>query len=399
MSIPWGLRHSSGFERACVAWGTAYSRPAAGDEPQWLAWLASEGHLTNLRSEGLSPVALALTSELGVTDGDAAAPIRERLRQDALELSSRALMLELSVRKGLAALDEAGIRFAVIKGPAAGRFHQNPSLRAYRDIDIVVSRNQFVRAVTLLEQSGFRKGSAPRQPRQWFETVCVEGTGVSDGAVGSIDVHHRIAPWILSRELRPEEIVERSEQSVIGPLPVRMASPEDSLVIASLHVVNDLWKEARSLSSWRDVATIVTKLGVLRAASAFDRAGLAWFGELVMGGLVEGLGGHQMASDDRWAPAPKRRAGERALRWRLERIGWTNGPTRSTSRPGWGWRLPLPRAAAFAAGTVLPSKAYVMSGHGGYAAYWKQAVRSRASTPGEARWAGGEATESGWKRG
>lgn len=57
----------------------------------------------------------------------------------------------------LKTLHSASIPVAVIKGTAAGMYYPNPYLRTYGDIDLLVSPENYQRAISILSQNGYKQ--------------------------------------------------------------------------------------------------------------------------------------------------------------------------------------------------------------------------------------------------
>jgi hypothetical protein len=160
----------------------------------------------------------------------------------------------------------------------------------------------------------------------------------------------------------------------IGTLKVRAASTSDSLLIAALHILNDLWMGRPSLRTWRDLSQLAAILGPAACDEAFGRQHLGdYWGHLrdvVFAGdsppSIEG-GGQRRA----------RSLGQTVLEMRLSLLGWYGASTVARHPASWVARLSVPRAAAFALATTVPSRSYIRANFGTYPAYW--AAISRAT--------------------
>ena len=120
-------------------------------------------------------------------------------------------------------LEDAGIRFAVIKG-AANRclLYENPALRACHDIDILVERSDRVRAASALVDIGFQ--ALPEERSISRELVLVKGAAI-------VDLH-----WELLREgrLRSDPVSPMLERRrPVGDL--WTLSAEDSVFTLLVH--------------------------------------------------------------------------------------------------------------------------------------------------------------------
>ena len=349
--------------RAVVLWGTAWTS-TAGVSPLD----AQPSEVAMLCKRRLSPVLRELLEERDpiTTLHD----LQVAVQRHATRLVGHALGVEMAARPALEALREAGIDVMVMKGPAVARFHQSPSTRSWTDVDLLVHPRRFSAAMSVLRSLGYVRSAESQQPWEWFDRVCLEGVNVDAGPLRALDLHHRVSPWALTLRLGADPLFARSTEGAVAGVPIRFPSAEDCLVIAALHVTNDLWKADPSLVSWRDVAVLTGSLGREGTDRAFTQAGLQWFGEVVWRSVVSIAGGPLDPQSD---PSPW---GTWMQRRRVQLLGW-DGDTFVARHPlGWVVRLPPSRALAFVAGHAVPSPSYARGKHGGYRRYWRASAAS-----------------------
>lgn len=318
--------------------------------------------------EGLAPVALRAFGEerndsAGVAFRDAT--FRGHLRVMSVDVAGAAYLTTLA---------QAGIPYVLIKGPAIARLHPAGWPRLYSDIDIVVPKRNFLQAVNYSHADGFEYSERSIPQWRWFDLVCREGINLHSATGGNIDIHHHIPPWALGTTIEPEDVINRSTSSDLSGIPVRMAAPEDLLLISTMHVLNDLWKGKLGLASWRDVVVLMTLLGRARSMMAFERVDLGWLFEIATRRLSvivpeAGIG----ASSSMPRPSI-------VTRLRLSALGWEGNSALSRHRLAWAMRLPIPNALAFLAGTAIPSPQYVRERHGSLRRYWGEGWRETLST-------------------
>jgi hypothetical protein len=85
-----------------------------------------------------------------------ALPVVERLRGYCLTALARQADAGDDLDVVGAALDKAGLRYAVLKGPALARLYPRPQLRSYVDLDLLVDPVDLGSAVQHLESAGLR---------------------------------------------------------------------------------------------------------------------------------------------------------------------------------------------------------------------------------------------------
>ncbi len=359
---PVGLRSAPALAKVCITWdGESCPRDVSSE-------LDREA-LQQLVDGRLSSVALSLLrTQTGIT---APRGILELLKEVSRVQAAEALAVEATSAEALRRLVAGGIRVMVIKGPAVAQYLHQPGHRTYSDIDLLVPPRDFRSAQRILSSMGYVRAEESEQPWRWFEKCCIEGVNLRrEEGWKSIDLHHHIAPWVFAKELKAERLFARSRSGTVAGIAVRIPCPEDALVIASLHVVNDLWKTDPSYNTWRDVYMLASDLPRERASAAFRRRGLGWLWPYVESSLAF------MTDKPRQAWARNSSPSGRLNEWRLGALGW-HGDTFAVRHPlGWVIRLPLARAAAFALGSLIPSPSYAQGKHDGYLAYWNDIASS-----------------------
>ena len=334
---------------------------APSETPDWRleALVIANNRLSEVASSVLGASSLNLPTGLDQY-------FRERSRIDAM----RTLRVEATATPALRRLHEKGIPFLVIKGPAVARFHARPSTRPYTDIDLMVPPRYYNYAARELSELGYRQDSRGRPPWHWFDLQCREGANYRNGPVANVDLHHHIAPWVFGQHLSAQTMLQRSQPGHIAGVPVRLAGLDDSFLIASLHILNDLGKGDPSLMTWRDTIVLAELLGQERAAESYRRAGLEWFLPYVQST-------HRYLRD----PTPndtgrQARPDNQCQSARLRALGWEGSTFAARSPIMPVARLPFPRAFLFLVGSLFPSPQYAKEKHNGYRSYWIKGLRS-----------------------
>jgi hypothetical protein len=291
--------------------------------------------------------------------------IAAEMRSMAADTAGSLVMAELALRK---------IPAAVVKGPAVARLYPKGWPRPYADIDVVVSRADYLDAIGCSQELGFSYSDRAVPQWRWFDLVCREGINLHSPSGGNIDFHHHVPPWVLGSHLPVEQIIARSEPHQLCSEQVECASAEDLVVVAALHILNDLWKGKLGLTSWRDVIIITQRIGLPRARAAFDRAALTWLFDLLIDELA------QVVPEVTFSASATPPALAFGPKLRLAALGWSNDASATRHRLAWASRLPPLNALAFLAGTAVPSAQYIRERHGSYLNYWKQGIRETVST-------------------
>jgi len=344
--------------RSCLLSGSGEEARVHAGAADW------ERELDAIIAGQLSAIALRSIRAAGV--GSPA--VLDVLKHHAMALAVRSMRVEAATAGALRCLHDDDLPFAVVKGPAVARFYDEPGVRPFSDFDLLVSPRSFGRARRLLVDAGYVREPSARQPWDWFERICLEGVNLHSPGGGNVDLHHHVAPWSFGTRVDADAVLASSDPGVLSGVPVRFAAMSDALVIAALHIVNDVGKADPSLISWRDTYFLASRLGAERAAAAFERAGLGWF-EPYVRAIHAMIAGVEPSIPSRTARAPLR---ELRLRW----LGW-GGTSFAARHPiGWAVRLPVGRATAFVVGSALPSPGYARDKHAGYVGYWRDSFHS-----------------------
>jgi hypothetical protein len=333
------------------------------------AWQAEAARLVEHRLAGL---ALAAAADDGV---GLPTPIERQLRQAHGEDAMRTMAVDVLGARVVTMLDAAGIPSVVTKGPGVARSYPDPSLRTYMDLDVMVDRPVFARALALLRAEGYDE-TVRLQAREYFHRYCREAINLVHADGTSVDLHHTVPPWYWGRRLRFDELLSESDPLETGSGRIRLASPAHNLLVACLHVVSDKDRPGYGLRTWRDVVALATICDPDRAAATANGCGLAWWVRFI---LDEVPPSPRLASlRDRLDPA---RPGP-ADRARLS-VLLAPRPRLALSRAA---RLPAPNAVAFLAGEAVPSRQSIETKLGpgrSYLDWWRYGVRRMVGAPGD----------------
>jgi len=199
----------------------------------------------------LGPVLMDVLETAGL---DVPAPLRERVTADrVLRLRSMAVLARAAV-----ALDEAGLRWAVFKGPVVASFLARPELRRFNDLDILVPGTDLGRAIEVLGTVGIEELN-----RNWDGYVehRVGEVPMTAGPV-NIDLHWQIVGLGVHRRtmnLDPAGMLDRCRRRLVGQSEVSIFAPEDQLLHLALH---SALSGAKRLDQLRDIAVLCEADGV-----------------------------------------------------------------------------------------------------------------------------------------
>ncbi len=341
--------------------------------PPMAAW--SE-ELDELIQRRLAATALRYAADLGI---DLPGTIKRGLQASAFFWASRTMEVIMGARLAIQALHDAGVPLVVIKGPGIARCYPQAAERPFSDIDILVPPNEFRRVMAVLNKWQLREQDRNRQPWQLFNRWCREAINLEDGKGGSVDVHHRIPPWLWSGRLTSSLLLAESQEVSVAGSVLQCVSYRHNLLIAALHIVSDHNRPGQTIMAWRDLLMLVqtcTEAEVVDAARATALTGwLRWVLEQIP---PEAQPEKLLAALRDESPAIR---GQRRLRQLM--------PPAIGSRHliGQTLRLPLPSAALYVTGMVLPSRSFLQmklpDARNPYWMWWRQLAANVGAAHGE----------------
>ncbi len=291
-------------------------------------------------------------------------PYLDIFRHAALVAQMKSMAAEVVGAQVLAGLSSSGISTAIVKGPSMAQYHPPGWPRPFVDIDLLVSINDFPRAISLAEDAGFEHSERSVPQWSWFDSLCREGINLHSRSGGNIDFHHHLPPWAIGSSVNVADVINRSEPHRLCGASTNFAPATDQILVAALHILNDLWKGKMGLASWRDFVVLAKFLGETDVHSSFDRARLRWLYELIAREL------HRRVPEAQVRPTGMRVTLPLMSELRLTAFGWSRESITTRHRLAWAARLPAWNALAFLAGTAVPSPTYVHTRHGTFKNYW-----------------------------
>jgi putative nucleotidyltransferase-like protein len=263
-------------------------------------------------------------------------------------------------------LSMTGIGAVVVKGPGIAARYRRPAARPYEDLDIVVATGRFRDALTALDTHGF---VGPPAPRPWFPILCREGVNLWRGDGASIDLHHRVPPWIFGRRLNYARLRRSSRLIEQGGTEMRVAGDVHNLLIAALQLVGFRTAAAMKLKAWRDVYELGSVVDPNELASESRALDLEWYVASVLAELPP------YARHDGPLEALGRVAGHRWKRARLRAVMPPSIGSRNFS-VGRLFRLPVPNGMAYLTAKAVPSRSFLVDMYGSrwaYVRWWRGA--------------------------
>ena len=149
-------------------------------------WPALLGSIVRHRLTGLAVAAVEHGNLILAED------LRVELLGHHREAMLSALALERNLFSVASALDDAAIRFVVLKGPAVAHVaYPDPSWRPFGDIDVLVGADRFERACRILADLGYRRSFV--DPRPGFTARFGKGAAHVGPDGMEVDLHRLLA--------------------------------------------------------------------------------------------------------------------------------------------------------------------------------------------------------------
>lgn len=207
----------------------------------------------NLLGERLTGLAAAMVTQGFLELDDQQINLLTKFHRDSM---AHALKIEQELLRADTALKEAGVDFVVLKGVAlAHTLYDDPSMRPYGDVDLLVHTLDWRRACGALDAIGYRRCTP--EPRRGFD----ERFGKAARHLGprghEIDLHRTLVVgpfglWIDSEELLGRRITFRLGGRTLHRL-------DDSAMFINQCVHAALGQQSPRLMSIRDVAQVAVE--------------------------------------------------------------------------------------------------------------------------------------------
>jgi len=167
-----------------------------------------------------------------------------RLKRESVANSQSILHLIAKQLRIYKLFKENEIPVALFKGPLLAQMaYGDFSLRQAGDIDMLIHRQHFTRARSLLESLGYEmypKLTAP-QLASHLNNHC-EIQFVRDDWFTVVDLHWDLAPRSFVFKLKADEVMSRLQSVSLAGMVVETFSAEDSVLYQAMHGAKHLWR-------------------------------------------------------------------------------------------------------------------------------------------------------------
>jgi len=199
------------------------------------------------------------------------APFLQRLKKDYQENSARNLILTNELVSIIRELEVNGIEAIPYKGPAlAIAAYDNPDLRRYIDLDLMVRRNDVSAARDLLIARGYQPARNLNQRQQALLLTTQHNIQFSrDEGRLIVELHWRVATQLFAASVSAEDLWPNLGTVKLGNASLKTLSIEDLLFCLCVHGSRHLWER---LSWICDVAALITACPTIDWLQLWQRA-------------------------------------------------------------------------------------------------------------------------------
>lgn len=142
------------------------------------------------------------------------------------------------------------------KGPILATLaYGNMALREFCDLDILVSKEDFLQAKKLLICRGYQHKYLAEHEAAYAQAQMIRPDGK-----GAIDLHYEIAPKSFFFPLDSQPFWQRLQSVSIAGKPVATLSPEDSILVAYIHGSKEGWTSLKRICDMAELIYVYSKI-------------------------------------------------------------------------------------------------------------------------------------------
>jgi Uncharacterised nucleotidyltransferase len=182
--------------------------------------------------------------------------VSELVKSDIRQIVHQNLFLTVELLRIMRALVAENIPAIPYKGPVlAATTYGDLAMREFCDLDILVSEKDIPGVLRVMPQLGYRAeySLTPAQEARYLRSTC-EYNFVHELSYASVEIHWQVVPPKLGLKLDFDRLWSRASRVYIGGSQLPVLSPEDGLLVLSVHGFKHLWN---SLKWVCDVANLL----------------------------------------------------------------------------------------------------------------------------------------------
>lgn len=156
----------------------------------------------------------------------------------------RCIILTDELLRLLERFEGSGIPATPFKGPALSQqIFGNIRLRKYSDLDIVVPKQEMLKAKDILISEGYQPALLlnAAQEKLFLKTEC-EYTFYHPTSKTMVEIHWQFVPSCYAISFKTEKIWSRTESMLLDGKKIKVLSAEDLLIALCIHGIGHRWK-------------------------------------------------------------------------------------------------------------------------------------------------------------
>jgi len=186
-----------------------------------------------------------------------ASPASELVKSNSRQTAQQSLLFTAELLRIMRALVAENIPAIPYKGPVlAATTYGNLAMRSFCDLDILVSERDVRRALTIMPALGYRAeySLTPAQEARYLRSTC-EYNFLHERSQARVEIHWQVIPPKYGLTFEFDQLWSRRRLLPIGGSEIPVLSPEDALLVLSVHGFKHLWG---SLKWVCDVANLLS---------------------------------------------------------------------------------------------------------------------------------------------
>jgi len=189
-----------------------------------------------------------LTVQLGQKLAEVSHPLASLasglVKNDIRQVAQQTLRLTAELLRVMRAFAEESIPAIPYKGPVlAATTYGNLAMRVFCDLDILVSENDIRRVLPIMLQLGYQAeySLTPAQEAKYLCSAC-EYNFLHERSQAHVEIHWRVIPPRFGLKFDFDRLWSRARFVYIAGSKIPVLSPEDALLVLSVHGFKHLWE-------------------------------------------------------------------------------------------------------------------------------------------------------------
>jgi len=185
-----------------------------------------------------------LCQKMEDTSRPLASPVSELVKSNTRQIAQQNLRLTVELLRVMRALVAETIPAIPYKGPVlAATTYGNLAMRGFCDLDILMSEKDVRRALKIMPELGYRAeySLTPAQEARYLRSTC-EYNFLHESSQARVEIHWQVIPPRFGLIFEFDRLWSRTTFVTIGSSQLPILSPEDALLVLSVHGFKHLWE-------------------------------------------------------------------------------------------------------------------------------------------------------------